>query len=94
MRNRLLFPLLLATSALLILASPLLLAEPDESDQLPTASVTTGKLEAKVAEAEAASDMEEEARKQLLDLYGKALDMAPDDTNKQRIEGVITTLQG
>jgi len=74
MRNRLPFPLLLAAVGLLALASPLLLAEPDEPDLLPTASVTTEKLEAKIAETEAASELGEEARKQLLDLYRKALD--------------------
>mgnify|MGYP007130596049 CR=1 FL=1 len=39
MRNRLPFSLLVAAAALLILASSLSLAEPDEPDPLPTASV-------------------------------------------------------
>ncbi len=74
MRNRLPFPLLLIAAALLIHFPPLLLAEPDEPDPLPSASVTIEKLEAKVAETEAASGLGEEAKKQLLDLYRKALD--------------------
>ncbi len=36
--------------------------------------MTTGKLEAKIAETEAASELGEEAKKQLLDLYRKALE--------------------
>jgi potassium efflux system protein len=74
MRNRLPFSLLLAAAALLILASSLSLAEPDEPDPLPTASVMAEKLEAKIAETEAASGLGEEAKKRLLDLYRKALD--------------------
>jgi len=73
MRTRLLFPLLLAAAAILLLASPLLLAEPDESDPIPSASVTKEKLEAKVAETEAASGLVEEAKKELLGLYREAL---------------------
>ena len=68
MRNRLPFSLLVAAAALLILASSLSLAEPDEPDPLPTASVTTEKLEAKIAETEADSELGEEAEKQRLDL--------------------------
>ena len=74
MRNRLPFSLLLAAAALLILASSLSLAEPDEPDPLSTASVMAEKLEAKIAETEAASGLGEEAKKRLLDLYRKALD--------------------
>ena len=74
MRNRLPFSLLVAAAALLILASSLSLAEPDEPVPIPVASVTTGKLEAKIAETEAASELGEEAKKQLLDLYRKALE--------------------
>jgi len=73
-RYRLSFPVLLTVAVLLLLASPLLLAEPEEPDPLPTASVTAEKLEAKVAEAEAASGLGEEAQKKLLDLYHRALD--------------------
>ena len=73
MRNRLLFPLLLAAAAVLLLASPLLLAEPDEPDPIPFASVTKETLEAKVEETEAASGLVEEAKKELLGLYREAL---------------------
>jgi len=58
----------------MMLASSRLLAEPDEAEPLPAASVTTEKTEAKVAETEAASGLGEETKKQLLDLYRKALD--------------------
>jgi potassium efflux system protein len=74
MIDRLPFRLLQAAAALLILVSPLSLAELDEPDALPTASVSTERLEAKVAETEAASGMGDETKKQLLDLYRKALD--------------------
>ena len=73
MRNRFLFPLLFAAAALLVLSSPLLLAEPDEPDSITSASVTKEKLEAKVAETEAASGLMEEAKKELLGLYREAL---------------------
>lgn len=73
MRNRLPFPLLLAAAAILFLASPLLLAEPDEPDPIPSTSVAKERLEAKVAETEAASGLEEEAKKELLGLYREAL---------------------
>ena len=73
MRKRLLFPLLLAAAAILLLASPLLLAEPDEPDPITSSSVTKEKLEAKVAETEAASGLVEEAKKELLGLYREAL---------------------
>jgi len=73
MRTRLPFPLLLAAVAILLLASPLLLAEPDEPDPITFASVTKEKLEAKVAETEAAPEPEEEEKKELLELYRKAL---------------------
>ena len=74
MRNRLPFSLLLAVAVLLIFVSPLSLAEPDEPEPIPAASVTTEKLDAKIAEVEAASELGEEAKKQLLDLYRKALE--------------------
>ncbi|MGB5671653.1 MAG: mechanosensitive ion channel domain-containing protein [Sedimenticolaceae bacterium] len=73
MRTRLLFPILLAAAAMLFLASPLSLAEPDEPDPIPSASVTKEKLEAKIAETEAASGLVEEAKKELLGLYREAL---------------------
>ena len=72
--NRLPFPLLLIAAALLILFSPLLPAEPDESDPLPSTSVTIEKLEAKVAETEATSELGDETKKKLLDLYRAAMD--------------------
>jgi len=74
MRNRFPFPLLQAAAALLILFSPLLLAEPDEPIPLPGTSVTIEILEARVAETDAASGLGEELKKQLLDFYRKALD--------------------
>jgi len=73
MRDRFLFPLLLAAAALLVLSSPLLLAEPDEPDPIASVSVTKEKLEAKIAETEAASEPEEAEKKELLELYRKAL---------------------
>ena len=73
MRTRLPFPLLLAAAAILLPASPLLLAEPDEPEPITSASVTKEKLEAKVAETEAAAEPEEEEKKELLELYRKAL---------------------
>ena len=89
MRKLISFPLLLATATLLILASPLLPAEPDEPEPLlPTVSVTTEKLEAKLAETDAASELGEEARKQLLDLYREALDnLKTADADTQAAQG-------
>ena len=74
MQTNILVSVLWLIVGLLALASPVSLAEPDEPEPLPTASVTAEKLEAKVTETEAASGLGEEAKKLLLDLYNKALD--------------------
>ncbi len=92
--NRLPFLLLLIAAALLILFSPLLLAEPDEPDLLPSTSVTIEKLEAKVAETEAMSELGDETKKKLLDLYRKALgnfNTAASDT--QAAEGYMRIME-
>ncbi|MEE4380119.1 MAG: hypothetical protein V2J55_21740, partial [Candidatus Competibacteraceae bacterium] len=74
MRSRPSYPSLLAAATLLILVSPLLLAEFDKPDKLPAESVTVKKLEAKVAETEGTSGLEDEVKIRLLDFYRKALD--------------------
>ena len=72
MKKRARFALVSVVFGLLMLIPPMSLAEPDEPEPLPAASVTTEALEAKIAETEA-SGLEEDARKKLLELYRNAL---------------------